>query len=86
MWGRLQEAVAARYAQDGLSVVTVNPTRVFGPGHLTEGNALTSIIDLYDRGRLARAGGARLTFIRGVSDFCVSGQSVSEVDFAREQG
>jgi nucleoside-diphosphate-sugar epimerase len=31
--------------------VIVNPTRVFGPGYLTEGNSLTRLIDQYDRGR-----------------------------------
>ena len=30
----------------------VNPGRVFGPGHLTEGNSLTKVIDLYDRGEM----------------------------------
>jgi nucleoside-diphosphate-sugar epimerase len=45
------EALAARYAVGGLSVVTVNPTRVFGPGHLSEGNALSLLVDQYDRGR-----------------------------------
>ncbi|MDZ7619091.1 MAG: NAD-dependent epimerase/dehydratase family protein [Patescibacteria group bacterium] len=39
-------------AADGLPVVTVNPTRVYGPGHLTEGNALARLIDAYDRGRM----------------------------------
>jgi len=32
-------------------VVIVNPTRVYGPGHLTEGNAMSILIDDYDRGR-----------------------------------
>ncbi len=45
-----QEALA--WAQRGLPVVIVNPTRVFGPGKLTEGNAVTLMIDQYDRGRL----------------------------------
>ncbi|MDP6446466.1 MAG: SDR family NAD(P)-dependent oxidoreductase, partial [Pirellulaceae bacterium] len=37
------ERIAARYAREGLPVVTVNPTRVFGPGRLSEGNALSKI-------------------------------------------
>jgi farnesol dehydrogenase len=45
------EREAARYVADGLPVVIVNPTRVFGPGYLTEGNALTQLIDDYDCGR-----------------------------------
>jgi len=49
------KAAAEREAQQraaaGFPVVIVNPTRVFGPGHLTEGNSLTRLIDDYDRGR-----------------------------------
>jgi farnesol dehydrogenase len=33
-------------------LVIVNPGRGFGPGHLTEGNSLTKVIDLYDRGKM----------------------------------
>ncbi len=44
------EKMASQYAKEGFPVVTVNPTRVFGPGHLTEGNALSLLIDQYDRG------------------------------------
>jgi nucleoside-diphosphate-sugar epimerase len=46
------EAEAARFANDGLPIVIVNPGRVFGPGHLTEGNSLALVIDLYDRGKM----------------------------------
>lgn len=46
------EREALRHAQEGLPVVVVNPTRVFGPGHLSEGNALSRLIDEYDRGRM----------------------------------
>ncbi len=45
------EERAQRRAADGQHVVIVNPTRVFGPGHLTEGNSLSMLIDQYDRGR-----------------------------------
>jgi nucleoside-diphosphate-sugar epimerase len=48
----LAEREALRCAAEGLPVVIVNPTRVFGPGKLTEGNSVTAMIDLYDRGRL----------------------------------
>lgn len=37
--------------QHGTSIVIVNPTRVYGPGRLSEANAATQLIDLYDRGR-----------------------------------
>ncbi len=39
-------------AAEGFPVVIVNPTRVYGPGHLTEGNAVSQLIDVYDRGRM----------------------------------
>jgi len=48
----LAEKEALEMAAAGFPVVIVNPTRVFGPGHLTEGNAAAQLIDDYDRGRL----------------------------------
>ncbi len=45
------EKRAREYATQGLPVVIVNPTRVYGPGKLTEGNSVSRMIDLYDRGR-----------------------------------
>ncbi len=47
----LAEAELRKAAAGGLPVVIVNPTRVYGPGHLTEGNTLSLLIDEYDRGR-----------------------------------
>lgn len=44
------EAIAQEAAEEGTAIVIVNPSRVFGPGPLTEGNALSRIIDQYDRG------------------------------------
>jgi nucleoside-diphosphate-sugar epimerase len=47
------ERLAARAAaEQGVPVVIVNPTRVYGPGYLTEGNSVTQLIDQYDRGRV----------------------------------
>ena len=48
----IAEVEAGQWAADGLPVVIVNPTRVYGPGYLTEGNALARLIDDYDRGRV----------------------------------
>ena len=48
----LAEQEAIRLAADGFPVVIVNPTRVYGPGYLTEGNSLARLIDDYDRGRV----------------------------------
>jgi nucleoside-diphosphate-sugar epimerase len=45
-----EELVALRYAGNGLEVVIVNPTRVFGPGLLNEGNSATRMIKLYLEG------------------------------------
>jgi len=44
------EREAVERAAHGCPVVIVNPTRVYGPGHLTEGNSLALLIDQYDRG------------------------------------
>ena len=46
------EREALQASGDGLEVVVVNPTRVFGPGKLTEGISVSRLVDLYDRGRL----------------------------------
>jgi len=48
----IAEQEALRQAAGGFPVVIVNPTRVYGPGHLTEGNSLARLIDDYDRGRM----------------------------------
>jgi nucleoside-diphosphate-sugar epimerase len=45
------EQKACEYRDRGLSLITVNPTRVYGPGKLTEGNSVTRMIDLYDQGK-----------------------------------
>ncbi len=45
------EAVAFDAVRDGTPLVIVNPGRVYGPGHLTEGNSLAQLIDEYDRGK-----------------------------------
>ncbi len=46
------EKLAAQYVQQGVPLVIVNPTRVFGPGFLTESNSVTILIDEYDRWRM----------------------------------
>ena len=38
-------------ASRGFPVVLVHPTRVYGPGAMTEGNSVSLMIDQYDRGR-----------------------------------
>lgn len=46
------EQKALIYASKGFPVVIVNPTRVYGPGKLTEGNSVSLMIDMYDRGKV----------------------------------
>jgi farnesol dehydrogenase len=46
----IAEADAVRMAKEGFPVVIAIPTRVYGPGKLTEGNSVSLMIDQYDRG------------------------------------
>jgi farnesol dehydrogenase len=48
----IAEKEALKMAAEGFPVVMVNPTRVYGPGKLTEGNSMSLMIDQYDRGKL----------------------------------
>jgi len=48
----LAEKEALEEARRGCPVVIVNPTRVYGPGKLTEGNSVSLMIDMYDRGKV----------------------------------
>ena len=44
------ECIVNEALEMGLDVVTVHPTRVFGPGKMTEANSATIMIDKYIRG------------------------------------
>ena len=59
-----------RCVERGLAAITVYPTRVFGPGRMTDGNAATKAIDLYMRGRLPfiLEGGEQITSWAYVED------------------
>lgn len=46
------EGKALEQAKAGLPVVIVNPTRVYGPGKMTEGNSVSIMIDMYDRWKM----------------------------------
>jgi nucleoside-diphosphate-sugar epimerase len=46
----IAEKEALKLAGKGYPVVIVNPTRVYGPGKMTEGNSVSLMIDQYDRG------------------------------------
>lgn len=45
------ERLVEAYAREGRHAVIVHPTRVYGPGPLTDANGVTKMIDLYLRGR-----------------------------------
>ncbi|MCL2710896.1 MAG: NAD-dependent epimerase/dehydratase family protein [Planctomycetaceae bacterium] len=47
----VMEREAAEWVKNGLPLVIVNPTRVFGPGVQSESNSVTRLIDQYRRGR-----------------------------------
>lgn len=44
------EKMAFESTSDKMEVIVVNPTRVFGPGRLSESNSVTKIINLYGKG------------------------------------
>lgn len=46
----LGERAALKLVKEGLPLVIVNPTRVYGPGQLSEGNAMAGLIRDYRRG------------------------------------
>ncbi len=46
------EKIAVSLVSKGHHLVTVSPGRVFGPGYLSEGNSVSLLIDMYDRGKL----------------------------------
>ncbi len=48
---REAENAALALAKDGPEVVIVNPTRVYGPGRMTEGNSVTIMIKMHLAGR-----------------------------------
>ncbi len=48
----IAEHAALDMAEKGFPVVIVNPTRVYGPGKMTEGNSVSLMIDQYDRGKM----------------------------------
>jgi farnesol dehydrogenase len=48
---RQAELLCNEYLKKGLSVVTLYPTRVFGPGIVNESNAVTKMLDLYQKGK-----------------------------------
>ncbi len=48
----IAEKEALKMAAGEIPVIIVNPTRLYGPGKLTEGNSVSLMIDQYDRGKM----------------------------------
>lgn len=48
---RVAEKICDEYIGKGLNIVTVYPTRVFGPGLLSESNSISKILNLYQKGK-----------------------------------
>jgi nucleoside-diphosphate-sugar epimerase len=48
---RIAETIIPAYISRGLNISIVNPTRLFGPGLLSEGNSVTIMINLYLQGK-----------------------------------
>lgn len=48
---KLAEDLCNEYRARGLDVIIVYPSRVYGPGLLSESNAVTKILRMYDKGR-----------------------------------
>ena len=48
---RASEELLDAYRGSGLSIVIVRPTRVYGPGPLSDANGVTKLVDLFIRGR-----------------------------------
>ncbi|MFN2337262.1 MAG: NAD-dependent epimerase/dehydratase family protein, partial [Bacteroidales bacterium] len=45
------EELVRSYNRDGLETIIVNPTRVYGPGAMSESNSVTRMIKLYALGK-----------------------------------
>ena len=76
------ERRALEAAAQGAPVVIVAPTRVYGPGYLTEGNSVTRLIDMYDRGFVPFL----LNFGRNVGNWVLVDDVVAGMILAMERG
>jgi farnesol dehydrogenase len=47
----LAEEEGEKFVQRGLPLVIVNPTRVYGPGKMTEGNSVTRMVEMFRHGK-----------------------------------
>lgn len=47
----IAEEKAREFSAEGMEIVTVNPTRVFGPGLMSESNGVTKMVKLFLKGK-----------------------------------
>ena len=57
---RLAEVICNEYSLKGLNIVTVYPTRVYGPGILNESNSVTWLLRLVSDGKWRKIGRAHV--------------------------
>lgn len=77
------EDIINEYLNKGLEIVTVYPTRLFGPGVLAESNSVTMMIDLYLKGkwRMILGNGetsGNYAFIDDVADGMINAMKLSK--------
>jgi farnesol dehydrogenase len=70
------EKIVSEYLDKGLEIIIVHPTRPFGPGVITEANAVVKMIDLYLKGKFRFILGSgeatgNYAFIDDVADGCI---------------
>jgi farnesol dehydrogenase len=78
----IAEADVRRFVEGGMDIVMVNPTRVFGPGVLTEGNSVTKMIQMYLAGTYRTLPGDG----RAVGNYAFIGDVVEGHLLAMEKG
>jgi len=49
---RIEQTIIPRFIASGLEIVTINPTRIYGPGPLTDANSLSKIFKLHLEGKI----------------------------------
>lgn len=76
------EDLVQTYVRDGLPVVVVNPTNVFGPGPIDESNSIAMMIRDYIRGRWKFIPGNG----KGVMDYVYVSDVVAGMQQAMEKG
>lgn len=80
---RAAEMVCGDYARKGLDIITTYPTRVFGPGIISDSNGIVRILKLYDKGRWRIIPGDGQTFGNYVYVGDVAGGLIKAMDHGK---